>query len=103
MTRYLAAVACALLVLPTTLRAQESDDEWQANCREGWGDWGQRARHCEIRESGMKATGRALTVDPGVNGGVEIIGWDKTDSNRNTAPVQGHAPSKLDAGAIARH
>src|SRR5256885_6574709 len=95
MTRYLAAVACALLVLPTTLRAQESDDEWQANCREGWGDWGQRARHCEIRESGMKATGRALTVDPGMNGGVEIIGWGKSDRKstrlNSSHPVNSYA------------
>jgi len=106
MTRYLAAataaVACAVLVLPTTLRAQESDDEWQANCREGWGDWGQRARHCEIRESGMKATGRALTVDPGMNGGVEIIGWDKSDSIGITARIQVNARSMSDADAIAR-
>ena len=67
MTRYLAAAAAlALLLLPvSTLRAQESDDEWLSNCREGWGDWGSRARHCEIRETGMKATGRPLTIDPG--------------------------------------
>jgi len=104
MMRYLAAaaVACAVLVRPTTLRAQESDDEWQANCRAGWGDWGQRARHCEIRESGMKATGRALTVDPGMNGGVEIIGWDKSDSIGITARIQVNARSMSDADAIAR-
>src|SRR6266545_1131309 len=61
MTRYLAAAALALLVLPiSSLHAQESDDEWLSNCREGWGDWGSRARHCEIRETGMKATGRPL-------------------------------------------
>jgi len=40
MTRYLAAAALALLILPVTaLRAQQSDDEWLSNCREGWGDW----------------------------------------------------------------
>jgi hypothetical protein len=107
MTRYLpaaAAVALALLLLPTSaLRAQDSDDEWLGNCREGWrdGDWGSRARHCEIRETGMKATGRPLSVEPGMNGGVEIIGWDK-DSIAVTARIQVNARTMNDADAIAR-
>jgi len=105
MTRYLAAAAAALalLVLPgSTLRAQESDDEWLSNCREGWGDWGSRARRCEIRETGMKATGRPLTIDPGMNGGVEIIGWNNSDSIAITARIQVNARSGSDADAVAR-
>src|SRR5882762_178976 len=102
MTRYLAAAAFALLVLPvSSLRAQESDDEWLSNCREGWGDWGSRARHCEIRETGMKAT-RTLTIEPGMNGGVEIIGWSNSDSISITARIQVNARSNSDADAIAR-
>src|SRR2546425_11692966 len=102
MTRYLAA-ALALLVLPfSTLRAQESDDEWLSNCGEGWSDWGSRARHCEIRETGMKATGRPLTIDPGMNGGVEIIGWNNSDSIAITARIQVNPRSSSDAEAIAR-
>src|SRR6185295_11688998 len=106
MTRYLsaaAAAALALLVLPvSTLRAQESDDEWLSNCREGWGYWGSRARHCEIRETGMKATGRTLTIEPGMNGGVEIVGWSNSDSISITARIQVNARSNSDADAIAR-
>src|SRR6266550_6491952 len=103
MTRYLAAAALSLLVLPiSSLRAQESDDEWLSNCREGWGDWGSRARHCEIRETGMKATGRPLTIDPGMNGGVEIVGWSNSDSIAITARIQVNARSSSDADAIAR-
>jgi DUF4097 and DUF4098 domain-containing protein YvlB len=103
MTRYLAAAAIAIVALgvPLTLRAQESDDEWLDNCREGWGDWGSRARHCEIRETGMKATGRALTIEPGMNGGVEIIGWNH-DSIAVTARIQVNARTTADAEAIAR-
>src|SRR6266496_6846127 len=62
MTRYLTAALLAVFVLPVgLLHVQDSNDEWLANCREGWGDWGQRARHCEIRETGMKVSeiGRA--------------------------------------------
>src|SRR5213592_2582264 len=101
--RHLAAVAVILLVLPTGLRAQDSDDEWLENCRDGrWGDWGQRARHCEIRETGMKATSQPLHIDPGMNGGVEIIGWNKSDSIAITARIQVNARSSSDAEAIAR-
>ena len=104
MTRSLAApaLALALLVVPALVRAQESDDEWLDNCRDGrWGDWGQRARHCEIREMGMKATRAPLRVDPGMNGGVDIIGWDR-DSIAVTARIQVHARTQDDADAIAR-
>ena len=102
MTRYLTAALLAVFVLPVgLLRAQESDDEWLANCREGWGDWGQRARHCEIRETGMRVTARGpLRVEPGMNGGVEIIGWNK-DSIAVTARIQVNARSSADAEAIA--
>ena len=101
MKRYAAAAVLALLVLPAVLRAQESDDEWLANCREGWGDYGSRARHCEIRELGMKASRGPLSVDPGLNGGVEIFGWDK-DSIAITARIQVNARTNEDADAIAR-
>jgi len=102
MTRYLTTALLAVFVLPVgLLRAQESDDEWLANCREGWGDWGARSRHCEIRETGMKVTaGGPLRVEPGMNGGVEIIGWNK-DSIAVTARIQVNARSMSDADAIA--
>jgi hypothetical protein len=104
MIRAFAAFALAVLVLPTyPLHAQEPDDEWLDNCRDSWGErrGSSRARHCEIRETGMKATGRPLTVDPGMNGGVEIIGWD-SDSIAVTARIQVSARTTADAEAIAR-
>jgi hypothetical protein len=102
MNRQLAALVFVLLVVPaTTLRAQESDDEWLADCRDGRDDWGSRARHCEIRELGMKPSGRPLNVEPGMNGGVEIIGWDR-DSIAVSARIQVNARTKEDADAIAR-
>jgi hypothetical protein len=102
MTRYLTAAVLAVFVLPVgLLHAQESDDEWLENCRDARGDWGSRARHCEIREAGMKPSGRPLSVEPGMNGGVEIIGWNK-DSIAVTARIQVNARSIADADAIAR-
>lgn len=101
MTRYLAAFALAFILPASILGAQESDDEWLENCRDNWGDRGSRARHCEIRETGMKATGRPLTIEPGMNGGVEIIGWNR-DSIAVTARIQVHARTQDDAESIAR-
>lgn len=102
MMRYVAAASLALLLPLGVLHAQESDDEWMDNCREGhWGDWGDRVRHCEIRETGMKPGRGPLSVEPGMNGGVEIVGWDK-DSIAVTARIQVNARTQADADAIAR-
>jgi hypothetical protein len=100
MLRYLAAVALAVVLVPAVAVAQESDDEWMDNCQD-WKGWGSRARHCEIRETGMKPSGRALSVEPGMNGGVEIVGWDR-DSIAITARIQVTARTEADADAIAR-
>lgn len=103
MFRLLAATILAVVVLPVgMLHAQESDDEWLMNCRDNRRDWGiDRFRHCEIRDTGMRATGRPLSIDPGMNGGVEIVGWDKSDSIAITARIQVNARSEADADAIA--
>jgi len=107
MVRLLTFLAAAALTLPiSAIRAQDSDDEWLADCRhDSWNDRYSRAKHCEIRESGfsMKGTvrGGALTVDPGTNGGVDVIGWDR-DSVAVTARIQVNARSEDDADAIAK-
>jgi hypothetical protein len=97
-------VLAAITLAAVPLQAQESDEEWLEDCRhdsrrDSWRD--SRARHCEIRETALKATARALTVDPGTNGGVEIVGWDR-DSIAITARIQVSARTDEDAAAIAR-
>jgi hypothetical protein len=105
MNRHLIAFALVALLVPVAvLRAQESDDEWLDNCRRdrwGQGDGYSRARHCEIRDTGMKPAKGALSVEPGKNGGVEIIGWNR-DSIAVTARIQVNARTDDDADAIAR-
>jgi DUF4097 and DUF4098 domain-containing protein YvlB len=103
MNRYLTALAVVTLAAPVTaLRAQESDDEWLDECRHRHGDWGRRAKYCEIRELGMKPTKEgALRVEPGMNGGIEIEGWNR-DSIAVTARIQASARTEQDAEAIAR-
>lgn len=102
MNRYLTALAVVTLALPVSaLRAQESNAEWLDDCHDRYGDWGSRARHCEIRELGMKPTKGPLRVEPGMNGGVEIEGWNR-DSIAITARIQVNARTRDDAEEIAR-
>ena len=105
MNRYLTAFALIALVLPVgAFAAQDSDEEWLEDCRDGWGgrgDWRSRVRHCEIREIGMKPPKGPLSVEPGMNGGVEITGWDR-DSIAVTARIQVQARTRDDAEAMAR-
>jgi hypothetical protein len=101
MRRFAAVLAAALLIPAASLLAQDSDQEWLQDCRhDGWGDRS-RQRHCEVRELSMKAPREALTVDPGSNGGVEVIGWD-ADTIGITARIQAQARSQADADDIAR-
>lgn len=108
MFRFATLLAVAALTLPSAiLKAQDSDDEWLDDCRhdswrhDSWRDT--RVKHCEIRETGIRVRGRsgALTVDPGRNGGVQIVGWDR-DSIGVTARIQVNARTEDDAQAIAR-
>lgn len=75
--------------------------DWLERCREE--DWGGkfRAGYCEIRDTGLKPTGRAVAVDPGQNGGVRIAGWDR-DSIAVTAQIQTHAATDADARELAQ-
>jgi len=104
-----AIVALAALALtPSPAVAQDNDqddqDEWLQDCRHddyGWGRRHRRYRHCEIRESGIKAPGGTLRVDPGRNGGVGIRAWDR-DSIHIVAKIQVQAGNEADAERIAQ-
>lgn len=58
MVRFATFLAFAALALPgAALRAQDSDEDWLDDCRrDSWRDT--RAKFCEIRETGLKATAR---------------------------------------------
>jgi len=105
MFRIATLLAVAALTLPVaTVRAQDTDEEWLDDCRhDGWGWRDSRARFCEVRELGLKGAvrGGPLVADPGMNGGVEIVGWDR-DSVGISARIQVNARTDDDAQAIAR-
>lgn len=113
MRRFFPTALAALALLcaaPATALAQDDDDfddddeEWMEDCRDDGSRWSRRdrrARHCEIRETGLRAPGGTLRVDPGRNGGVAVRAWDR-DSIHVIARIQTQASSVADAEAMAR-
>src|SRR5207249_2370696 len=79
MPRHLPVVLAALsfaLGAPGLAAQSAADARWLADCRgrdDGW-----RVKHCEVRVSSLKATGDAVTADPGKNGPVALraVGGD---------------------------
>jgi len=107
-TRALPVALAALAVLPLLAAdadAQRRDRDrdrrdWVERCQDSGDD--DRARHCETRTLGMRATaGRALRIDGGGNGGVDVVAWDR-DSVDVRANVGVTARTEEDARAIAR-
>jgi hypothetical protein len=83
----------------TTLLAQDTDADWLERCRDE--DWGGRGeRHCEVRETRLRAPGRTIAVDARENGGVAFRGWDK-DSLVVRARIQTQAPTEQEARELA--
>jgi DUF4097 and DUF4098 domain-containing protein YvlB len=95
MVRYL-----TLLALVPAAAAQTDPDTWLARCRRDQGDR-DRAKHCEVRETGMRPTRQPLVVDPGRNGGVAIRGWER-DSVSIYAKIQAWGDSEEEARELAR-
>ena len=94
-------LACA--AVPLAAQRRHAGDDSPISCRDGDHDWGDdaRAHYCEIRNTGFKAPGGTITVDPGENGGVRFTGWDR-DSIAVTAKVQTQAETDADARDLAQ-
>ncbi len=92
----------ALALGPGALAAQEQDDSrWLRDCERNTYNSDSREQFCEVRHTGFKPSGNSLTLDPDINGGAEIIGWDK-DSVSVTTRVQAGARTLDDAQAMAK-
>ncbi len=95
-------MAIATLAAGLCAHAQMQDNQdRQLSCgqqNQGRGD--KTARHCEIREQTLPATGR-ITVDGGQNGGVSVKGWLRNDVLVR-ARIDASAPTFSEAGAISQ-
>jgi DUF4097 and DUF4098 domain-containing protein YvlB len=58
--------------------SRSSDDAWLERCRDGSDRDDRRARYCDVREKTVDAT-RAIEVDGGQNGGVNVHGWNRDE------------------------
>ena len=84
-------ILVSLILTAPALAAQSDADARLAECRRG--HWNDRPHVCRIRETGMRPTSGALTVDPGENGAIAIYGWDR-DSIAVVAKIQAEARSE---------
>ncbi len=88
-----------MLASPSLAFAQEDDDEWLDNCRNGrWN--GRRPTVCDVRVQRI-ANRETLTVRPGQNGAVHIIADDRSDIEVHSR-VQSSAESGNQASDIMR-
>ena len=98
----LTIVAIAVLCAGLSAQAQMQDNQdRQLNCdqqRQWRGDT--KARHCEIKEQTLPASGR-ITVDGGPNGGVSVKGWLRNDVLVR-AQIETSASTFSEASAIAQ-
>lgn len=75
------ALVCAALCLAASAGfAQADNSRYSLACRDqdNYGN-DSRARHCEVKEQTLPATGGALNVDGMQNGGISVKGWERND------------------------
>lgn len=93
----LALVASAQPLVAQNRPSHEHGEDDFGDC--GWEGHDDEVRFCTVRERGMGGV-KKLDVDPGVNGGVRIIGWSR-DSTFIRARVDANASSESAAKAMA--
>jgi Toastrack DUF4097 len=94
----LSLASLSLVLVVPRLYSQSDASRWLADCRRF--DRSDRARVCRVHETGMRASGGTLSVDPGRNGGVAVLGWDR-DSIAVIAKIQANGATEADAASLA--
>jgi DUF4097 and DUF4098 domain-containing protein YvlB len=90
----------ALALIPAGLSAQRtSDDDWLRDCREPESR-SSRAVFCDVRVERV-AAGRTLRIDAGQNGGIRVVGSNRSDVEVH-ARIQVRAETENDAQDIAK-
>lgn len=92
-------VLACLCVATARLAAQGEDDRWVRDCERSGSD--AREQYCEVRHSSFKPAGASLSIDPDVNGGVAVEGWDQ-DTVAISLRIQTGAVTEAEAKELAR-
>jgi hypothetical protein len=78
--RHTALVCAALCLAASAGFAQADNSRYSLACRDQDNyDNDSRARHCEVKEQTLPATGGTLNVDGMQNGGISVKGWERND------------------------
>jgi DUF4097 and DUF4098 domain-containing protein YvlB len=96
MARPLRSALALLILVPTALAAQRSDDEWIDDCDRGDD---RLVAFCEVRVERVAARG-SIDVDASPNGGVQVIGWNRNEVEVH-ARVKARGRSLADARSLA--
>jgi hypothetical protein len=94
-TRWSAAVAALVFVLPSLAGAQAKSDD---PCSQRHSD---RPSHCEVRDTTLAAQGGSLAVSAAPNGGIKVRGWNRPDVQVRAVVVT-QADTVEEAAALAR-
>jgi DUF4097 and DUF4098 domain-containing protein YvlB len=75
------ALSCAALCLAASAAfAQGNNARYSLSCRDQDNfSRDSRARHCEVKEQTLAATGGTLSVDGMQNGGISVKGWERNE------------------------
>jgi DUF4097 and DUF4098 domain-containing protein YvlB len=97
------ALACIALSLAATAAfAQTNNSRASLACRDqdNFNDDSSRARHCQVKEQTLQATGGTLNVDGMKNGGIAVKGWERSEILVRYR-LQTYAPTQAEADNLA--
>lgn len=76
-----AGLSCvAVLLFVSAVSAQNSNPRYSLACHTNDNSYDDsRARHCEVKEQTLPATGQTINVDGMQNGGISVKGWERNE------------------------
>lgn len=92
-------IALCLAAIAAFAQADKSRDSLACRDQDNYGD-DSRARHCEVKEQTLAATGGTLDVDGMKNGGISVKGWERGEILVRYR-LQTHAPTQAGADTLA--
>jgi hypothetical protein len=96
------ALICAALCLAASAGFAQADNSRSSLACRDQDDYdnNSRARHCEVKEQTLAATGGTLSVDGMQNGGISVKGWERNEILARYR-IQTHAATQAEADNLA--